>query len=130
MTFDEAITAVTDQPDQCLTGFTLDRRGEWLTMYHLSSGADDIGDIELTSERLQLFTSHRAVTRHGVDSAPIEAMLIDYAEYNQAVGRGGAGEDVLRAVFPELPNPDETASLEFQELAVRAAEASEFITIV
>jgi hypothetical protein len=130
VTFDEAIIAVTDQPDLCLTGFTLDRRGEWLTLYFLSSAADDVGDIDLTSEQFQLFTSHRAVTRHGLDSAPIEAMLIDYADYNQAVGRGGAGEDVLRALFPELPNPDETASLEFQELAVRVAEASDFIAIV
>lgn len=130
MNFDEAIATVTDQPALCLTGFTLDRRGEWLTLYYLCSGADDSGDIELTSEQLQLFTSHRTVTRHGLDSAPIEAMLVDYADYNQAVGRGGAGEDVLRAVLPGLPNPDETASLEFQELAVRAAEASDFITIV
>jgi hypothetical protein len=130
MTFDEAIAAVTDQPDLCLTGITLDRRGEWLTLYFLSSSADGPDEIKLASERLQLFTSHRTVTGYDLDSAPIEAMLIDYADHSEFFGRGGSGEDVLSALFPELPNPDETTLDEFQELTVRAAEASDYITIV
>ncbi|MCG6539744.1 hypothetical protein MCB86_06600 [Pseudomonas sp. KSR10] len=33
MTFDEAVAAVTDQLELCLTGLTLDRKGECLILH-------------------------------------------------------------------------------------------------
>jgi len=128
MTFDEAITVVSDNPGVRLTGITLDKHGEWLTVYFLSSPGD--GQVDLSCERAQLFTPNREVSSYPLDSAPAEALLVDYTDHAAVIGRQSPSEHSLFALFPELPNPDESMPDDFKVLAVQAAEASDFVTVV
>ena len=128
MTFDEAITAVTEQPGLRLTGVTLGRRGEWLTVYFLAF--KNFSGVELSSERVQLFTSRREASTHSLDSAPTEAMLVDYTDHAAEIGEEGIGAHSLYALFPELPDPEACVPEDFKVLAVQAAEASGFVTII
>ena len=133
MTFDEAVTTVSEQPDLCLTGLALDRRGEWLAVYFLcstSSTSSTQKRIQLTCERAQLFSTRCEVVEYDVDSAPAEAMLVEYTDHSAELRRRNAGEQRLRALFPELPEPEESGTDEFRGLAVQAAEASDYITVV
>lgn len=133
MTFDEAVTAVSDQPDLCLTGLALDGRGEWLTVYFLCSKNPESAapvQVQLTCERVQLFGSQREVFDYEVDSAPTEAMLLEFTDQSTLLERRNVGEHTLLALFPELPPPEGIDKEEFRVLAIRAAEASAFVTVV
>ncbi len=127
MTFDEAIDAVSAQPDLCLTGIALDRKGEWMTIYFLAS---EDQTPELFCERTQLFSGRQENCEFDMKEAPAEAMLIDYSDHAEVMGRMGVNEHALRALLPDLPDPNVTKHAEFKSLAVQAAQASEFITIV
>lgn len=128
MTFDEAIAAATENPGLRLTGITLDKHGEWLTVYFLSSAEE--GGVALSSKRAQLFTSQREVSSYSIDSAPAEAMLVEYTDHAAQIGHAGISEHSLHALFPELPKPEDSVLDDFKVLAVQAAEESGFVTVV
>ena len=130
MTFDEAIATVSEQPDLCLTGLAMDGRGEWFTVYFLCSPSEASGRPGLACDRVQLFTSRREVKQYDVDSAPSEAMLVDYTNHSAVLERRNAGEQSLLALFPELPDPNECEPDEFKTLAIQAAGMSEYMTLV
>lgn len=127
MTFDEAIDAVTDQPELCLTGIALDRRGDWMTVYFLSSEGQT---VEMFSERAQLFSQHLVHCELEIESAPTEALLLDYGDHSGVFGSVGVSEQALSTLLPSLPDPGTTEPAEFKALAVQAAEASGFLTLV
>lgn len=127
MTFDEAIDAISTQPEVCLTGIALDRRGEVMSVYFLSAEGQA---IKAFSEHAQLFSLDLVSCELDIESVPVEALLLDYADHSDVFGREGVNEHALQALLPALPDPSTTDPAEFKKLAVQAAEDSGFITVV